>query len=215
MKLPTTDLSGSTPRPGATQGSRSTTRHASAFAVLVLSAVLALSACGSSDPADAATVNGDVISTHDVQAVAHEINIARQAQQPVVPSDILAILIEGKFALQARAAAGKAVSADEARTVVAEQLHWKDPSPEAVDFFQHVIAVEAARQDPAETKTVSTALANATISVNPRYGTDFNLKTRQMANEAPDWIQPVEVPAAPTPDEAPGPVPAPPPPPRN
>lgn len=200
---------------GSTKATGRAARRASASAVLLLATALALSGCGAANPAHAATVNGAVISTQQIQSVAREISVQTKAQQPIPPTQILAILIEGKFALAAQTAAGKGISTDDARRIVAEQLKWNDPSPEAVEFFRNVIAVEATANDPAEAKAVSIAAANAVIKVNPRYGTDFNAKTHEMVAEAPNWIAPVAVPAPAPSAPAPAPDPYAPPAPNN
>lgn len=159
-------------------------------AVLALSATLALSAC-SHDANDAAIVNGHAITVDQAQTVAREYNdlTGQNAATGATPDKTLAIFIEGYFALQEQARIGQGVSADDARRIMREQMHVKDPSDTLVDFYRNVIAVETARQDPKATKKIQTQIEKADITINPRYGSSFDLKQRAVLDPKPDWIK--------------------------
>lgn len=161
-------------------------------AVLALTGTLALTGCGD-DPRNAAVVNGEAITVKDAQTVAHEYNelTGQTGSGGVTPDKTLAIYIEGHFALKQQRAAGQGVSADDARRIMEEQVHMKHPSETLVEFYRRVIAVQAARQDPATVKKIQSQLEKADITINPRYGDSFDVKQRTVVAPAPDWIKPV------------------------
>jgi uncharacterized protein YpmB len=168
-------------------------RRAAAPAALALTAALALSACSHSAD-DAAIVNGYAITVDQAQTVAREYNelTGQSGANGATPDKTLAVFIEGHFALQEQSKAGQGVSADDARRIMKDQMQVKDPSPTLVNFYRNVIAVEAARQDPAATKKVQAAIEKADITINPRYGSSFDVKQRTVLDPQPDWIKPFE-----------------------
>ena len=160
--------------------------------VLALTGTLALSACGD-DPRNAATVDGEAITTQEAQTVAREYNelTGQTGSSGVTPDKTLAVYSEGHVALQQQRLAGQGVSYDDALQVMKDQVHMKHPSPTLVEFYRRVIAVQAARQDPATVKKIQAELEKAHITINPRYGSAFDPKQRQVLAPAPAWIKPV------------------------
>ena len=155
----------------------------STLGIMVLSATLALSACGSQAPGAAAIVDGSTISDKDVQTVSLELNQLAQGQTKLTPSIVLLNLILAPYVLAEASRAGKTVPDAQARKVIAKVAN---PSPATMDFVRMQLAIPTLSQ---QSKTsILAKVAKADVSVNPRYGT-FDAAKIALVPATPDWIK--------------------------
>lgn len=151
---------------------------------LLLGATLALSACSSQQAGAAALVGGTTIRDQDVQNVSTELNTLTQGQQKLTPSIVLVNLILAPYVLAEADRTGKPITDAQARKVIAKVAK---PAPATVQFVRMQLAIQSLNQ--ASKTTILAELANAKITVNPRYGT-FDPKQVSIAPTAPNWIKP-------------------------
>lgn len=155
---------------------------------LVLGASLVLSGCGAQQAGAAAIVNDTVISDRDIQTVSQEVNQIDPGGQKLSSSDALLSLILAPYVLAEAKRTGKAVSASQAREVIAKV---PDPSPPTITFVQMQLAVQ--QLDEASKNSIVGQLGKDKITVNPRYGT-FDPTQIVITPTSPNWIK-----ASPTP----------------
>ena len=150
---------------------------------LVLGATLALSACGAQQSRAAAIVDDTVISDQDVQSVSDQLNKLAQGAQQLKTGDALISLILAPYVLAEAQRAGKAVSATQARKVIAKV---PDPSPSTIKFVQMQLAIQ--QLDQASKTSILNQLGKVKITVNPRYGA-FDAKQIALTPITPNWIK--------------------------
>lgn len=153
-------------------------------------AALVLGGCASAQQAGAAAiVNGTAISDQAVQRAADQLSNGTEQGQAFSPSEVVTGLVIGEFALPAAEKAGKGVSTDTARTYLPK---LSDPTPETLDYVRTVVAIR--NLDAAAQRTLVQSMKDASISVNPRYGTfnpaAFDSNTSPLSPENRDWLKP-------------------------
>jgi len=159
---------------------------------LVLSATLALSACGAAKEAGAAAVvNGTVIKDQDVQTVSGELNRISPDAEKLSSSETLFLMILTPYVLAEAKPAAKTLAADQARKVVSTTV--TKPLPSTVSIVQMQLALQ--QFDDAAKAAVVNKIAKARISVNPRYGT-FDASQVALIPNSPNWIKPSATPPA-------------------
>ncbi|HET7304423.1 MAG TPA: hypothetical protein VFJ12_07715 [Segeticoccus sp.] len=158
-----------------------------ALPAALLAAGLALTACGTADPGNAAVVDGEAISTATLQEATGQLSAAG-----ATPETTLEVLVVGHFARQAASRMGQGVSTDQAKQYLTRQLHIKDPKPATVEVIRRALATQVVRQqmqqDPKVGQQFMKQLKNADITVNPRYG-DYDPKTGNISQQPPNWIK--------------------------
>lgn len=152
---------------------------------LVLGATLALSACGTQQPGAAAIVNGTAIRDQDVQKVAVQLNALPEIQEKLTLNVILLDLILAPYVLTEADKAGKTVPEAEVRKIVDKV---PNPSPATTDFVRMQLAIPGLSK--ASRSSILATLAEAKITVNPRYGA-FDLKQAAILPITPNWIKKV------------------------
>lgn len=158
-------------------------KHLRSTLGIVLGASLALSACGAQQVDAAAIVNGTAIKDRDVQTASVELNKLAQGQQQLSSSNVLLSLILAPYVLSEASRAGKTITDAEVRKVIAKV---NKPSPPTMEFVRMQLALQSLSE--ASKVSIVTKLANAKITVNPRYGT-FNPKQISLVPSAPNWIK--------------------------
>lgn len=178
--------------------------------VLGAAALLGISGCGTAAQAGAAAVvNDHVISDQAVQKAAAELSQGTQDGQSFSPSEVVTGLVIGQFALPEAAKLGKGVSADMAKSYLPKLT---DPSPEALDYVRTVVAIR--NLDANAQRSLVQQMKDASISVNPRYGTfdpgAFDSNGSPLVPESRNWLKPTANPTtAPAPAPEGGATPAP------
>lgn len=135
-------------------------------------AALGLVLAGCSHPSEAAEVNGRAIDIDTVGVVNDEL---REAGLNVTPATSLTLMISERATASARA--DIPVASDPQLVGMAEQqlgltdLDYSDETKKIVDFYAFVIASQNALASPEEVAEVSSAIQNADVEVNPRFGT--------------------------------------------
>jgi len=152
---------------------------------LLLSAALALSACGGAQQSGAAAiVDGKVIRDQDVQMVSSQLNAISQEGQKLSPDNAVLTLILAPYVLAEAKRLNKSVSEADARKVIAKVAK---PAPSTVTFVQMQLALQGL--DQASKAAIVQKLGKAKITVNPRYGT-FDATQIAIIPTAPNWIKP-------------------------
>ena len=152
---------------------------------LLLSAALALSACGGAQQSGAAAiVNGKVIKDQDVQTVSSQLNAISPEGQKLTSSNAVLSLILAPYVLAEAERVKKTVSDAEARKVIAKV---RKPSPSTVRFVQMQLSLQ--ELDDASKEAIVKKLGNAKITLNPRYGT-FDATQVAITPTSPNWIKP-------------------------
>ena len=153
-----------------------------ALTTLLLGATLALSACGAQEAGAAAIVNGTVISDRDVQTVAGQLNTISQGGEKLSSSNALLSLILAPYVIAEAQRAGKAVSASQARQVIAKVA---DPAPSTIEFVRMQLAIQ--QLDQASKTSIVNQVGKAKITINPRYGT-FDATEIALTPISPNWF---------------------------
>lgn len=141
--------------------------RAGTVAGVALAAALTLSGCAGQNPDTAATVNGTVITEHDVTAVSRDMASMPTTGPSVTNQDILVTLILRPFVVDAAQRTGTMVSPAEARQLLGDGL--PNPSQQTVNFAQ--TSLISRRLPQAELAKVVQQFRTADVKVNPRYGT--------------------------------------------
>jgi hypothetical protein len=157
---------------------------------LLLGATLALSGCEAAQQAGgaAAIVNGTVIPDEDVQSVSRELSALSSNGEKLSLSDSLLNIIVAPYVLAEGKRLGKEISKDAVSRFAAEVPH---PSAPTVSLLQMQDVLP--RLDQANRDTIVKQLAQAKITVNPRYGT-FDVTQVALTRKAPNWIKPSATP---------------------
>jgi hypothetical protein len=177
-------------------------------ATLAVGVALTLAGCGRAGAA--AIVDGRHISVTEVQDATQSLRSADPANfGKVTPSQVLSVLILGRYAEQAAAAAGQGVSDDVVRQALqstAQQngnsnIHLDRLNADAMTALRGEVALT--ELDQAGQQKVLQQIKSAHISVSPRYGT-FNRTSGSITAATPNWIQPAAKPTAPASPSATG-----------
>ena len=157
---------------------------------LLLSAALALSACGSvQQPGAAAIVNGTAISDQDLQTVSRQLDSINPDGQKSPPSELLIRLIVARFVLAEAERAHKTISVAKARTAIPQLA---DPAPATITLVQMQEVVP--KLDQASKDSIDKEIRNAKITFNPRYGTFDPIQG--VVPNSPNWIKTSPTPSA-------------------
>jgi hypothetical protein len=158
----------------------------------LLSASLALSACGAAQEAGAAAiVDGKAISDQEVQTVTSEFN-AISPEEKTTPRDALFSLIVAPYILAEAKRAGKSVPADAIRKSI--EKGGTKPTDATITFVQTQLALRQdspSRLDDASKASVAKEVRKAKITVNPRYGT---FDVTGITPTSPNWLKPSATP---------------------
>jgi hypothetical protein len=169
---------------GKTRTSRtSRMAFATELLTLLLGASLVLSACGTQQVGAAAIVNGTAISDKDVQTVSLQLNTLAQGQAKLTASTVLLSLIVAPYVLAEAKRSGKSVSDSQVLKVIAKVAA---PSPATMNFIR--MQLELGSLSTSSRVSILAKLAQAKITVNPRYGT-FDAKQIALRPTSPDWIK--------------------------
>ena len=152
---------------------------------LLLSAALALSACGGAQQSDAAAiVDGKVIKDQDVQTVLSQLNAISPEGQKLTSDNAVLSLILAPYVLAEAKRVDKSVSDADARKVIAKVAK---PAPVTVTFVQMQLALQGLEE--ASKAAIVQKIGKAKITVNPRYGT-FDATQIAIIPSSPNWIKP-------------------------
>lgn len=152
----------------------------------------ALAGCGVGPLDTAATVNGRVISERALQDTVIELN---EADVPVTPVQVLDLLVKGPAVEALVTDGGGAIAEAEVVAAIRQatagsERPIENPSPLLVEFVTYDIYLgQLGGAVPPE------ALAGLDVEVNPRYG-QWDPQTGALTDEVPEWITPVDDPAA-------------------
>lgn len=151
-------------------------------AVLLAGGGLTLTACGVTNPSNAAVVGDETISTATLQQAAEQL-----AAAGATPETTLRVLVYGHFTVKEAARMGQGVSTDQAEKYATQQLHIKDPNPATVEVLRRSLATQFVSQNQQATRQFVKDLRSADITVNPRYG-HFDPKSGNISQQTPNWI---------------------------
>lgn len=180
-------------------------RRVGAVAALALAGALSLSGCGGADPGAAATVDGQVVSERDVEAVFADLNRSGVTADEVPErSSVAETLVMAPIFF--RHLQGTKILPTEAQTRASLEQQVADPSAATVDFARMRGAEGAYQQlgqqaqtDPrarSELLKAQAAAQQANAEVRAKLDSGaivFSPRYTETSNLRPNWLEPVSL----------------------